>query len=103
MAARCLGNGCGGEFNSFYRRACLEEGVTAITRVTHEVEAWAQRGGKARRSTAPMLEAGRHGSVQPARARESRGARVEGRRVGSRERVQPRADRWVLAGLGVRV
>jgi hypothetical protein len=39
--------------------------------------------------------------VQPARAREARGARGEGRRVGSFERVPPRVDRWVLAGLGV--
>jgi hypothetical protein len=102
MAARCLGNARGNEFNSFYRRACLEEGVTAITRVSHAIEVWAQRGGKARRSTVPTPEAGRHGSVQPARAREPRGARGEGQRVSSRERVPPRVDRWVLAGLGVR-
>jgi hypothetical protein len=30
MAARCLGNAHGGEFNTFYRRACLEEGVTTV-------------------------------------------------------------------------
>jgi hypothetical protein len=30
MVARCLCNARDGEFNSFYRRACLAEGVRAV-------------------------------------------------------------------------
>jgi hypothetical protein len=51
-----LSAGCpwrGGELGSIYRRSCLGEEVMTITHVSHGVKAWAQRGGKARRSTTP--------------------------------------------------